>query len=558
MKIPSRTRRPIVIGLLVVLAVVAIAMARGSKRDKNATAVPVQTVERQSVAVTIEATGTVEPIDLVEVKSKASGQIVRMPVQVGSQVRRGDLLAQIDTRDVQNQYNQAAAAYQAARSKAAVANAQKKRADDLYRQQVITATEHETATLDAASARAQLVAAAADLDIARQRREDARVQAPIAGTVLEQSVAEGQVISSATSSASGGTTLLKMADLSRIRMRALVSESDIGTLRPGQPATVTVDAFPNRTFMGQVEKIEPQAVVQQSVTMFPVLVSLANDDRVLLPGMNGEVTMLVDRRDDVVAVSLDAVRTMRDIPTVAPVLGLDPDSTMARVQRQARERWTRMAAAGGDTGTSRRFGRFGGDSAARAAWRARRAAGGEGGAWAGRSGGGAGGGRRGGFGAGGGDGSGGEFAGGASGKGGSHGEFVGGASGRGGSRSAGGGFGAGAAAFGGAGGSGMGGGRASRVQVVFVKTAKGFEPRIVRLGLSNYDVAQVLDGVQEGEQVALLSVAELQAKREQDQTRFRQRMGGGVPGAPGLGGGGRGMGGGGGGGGGGTRSGGGH
>jgi HlyD family secretion protein len=106
------------------------------------------------------------------------------------------------------------------------------------------------------------------VDIANQRVEEAVVSAPVAGTIIEKPVSLGQVIASATNSASGGTILLKMADLTRVRVRALFNETDIGAVVPGQPATVTVDAFPDRPFGGTVEKIEPSAVIQSSVTMF--------------------------------------------------------------------------------------------------------------------------------------------------------------------------------------------------------------------------------------------------------------------------------------------------
>src|SRR2546428_3730077 len=104
-----------------------------------------------------------------------------------------------------------------------------------------------------------------------------------------------------------------MADLSRIRVRTMVSESDIGKVRPGQEATVLADAYPQRTFQGLVEKIEPQAVVQQSVTMFPVLVSISNEAGLLLPGMNGEVSMLVDQRSQVLAGPGDARPSVREL-----------------------------------------------------------------------------------------------------------------------------------------------------------------------------------------------------------------------------------------------------
>ena len=516
--------------IAVIVAVLAVAvLGRGMFRGKkvNASEVPVEAVERRTIAVTIEATGTVEPIDLVEVKSKASGQIVRMPVEVGSVVREGELLAQIDTRDVQNQYAQSLAALKAAQSKVDVSKAQKQRSDQLFAQQVITAPEHEAAVLDLSSAQASLVKARTDLDLAQQRRDDATVRAPIAGTVLEQTVSAGQVITSATSGVSGGTSLLKMADLSRVRMRALVSEADVGNVRPGQVATITVDAYQNQSFVGTVEKVEPQAVVQQSLTMFPVLISMRNDQRLLLPGMNGEVSMLVNRQEDVLAVPVDAVRSVREIAVVATALGMNPDTVRAQVQRQVEARALarraagdsadggggfRADAAGGSGATGgygagrmgRGDGQGGPPDSVRAAWRRMRQAGGmpsdsARAAWRRMRGGG----------------------------GGSAGGGFGGSFARGG-----GGFGGGGAI----GVSGNGGGR-GRAQVVFVKTDKGLQPRVVRLGISDFDYSQVLDGLQEGEQVAMLGVAEAMSQRTQTQAQIRQRMGSGpVPGASGGGG----------------------
>ena len=145
---------------LVLVAVVVVGfLARGMFKPKPKIAVPFEAVERRDITMTVEATGTVEPVDLVEVKSKASGQIIKMPVQVGSVVKRGDLLAQIDKVDVQNQYDQAAAALRAAQTKSTISKAQADRSDQLFAGQVITAEEHEASTLDLANARSQLVKA---------------------------------------------------------------------------------------------------------------------------------------------------------------------------------------------------------------------------------------------------------------------------------------------------------------------------------------------------------------------------------------------------------------
>ncbi len=334
------------------LVLLALATAACAKQEEQKLAIQTAKVSRQTIVLDATASGAVEPINVVEVKSKSSGQITRMPVETGSEVKPNDLLVQLDTRDVQNQFDQAEADLNAAEAKLQVSEAQKKRSDELYAKRIITAQENEAAQLDYANSQASVIRARTSLDLARQRLEDATVRAPVAGTVIEKTVSLGQVITSATSAFGGGTTLLKMADLGQVRMRALFNETDIGSVQPRQQATVTVDAYPDRPFRGVVEKIEPQAVVQQSVTMFPVLINLANSEGLLKPGMNGEASVLVDRREDVLAVPNDAVRTTREAPMLANALGLDADSVTAQVQAQ-------MAAMGG--GADRSGGRGNGD-----------------------------------------------------------------------------------------------------------------------------------------------------------------------------------------------------
>ena len=316
------------------LAIAALALLACGRKNRQVANIQTAPVTRQTIVIDAQAAGTVEPINVVEVKSKASGVITRMTVETGTAVKPGALLAQIDTRDVQNQYNQALADVRAAEARLEVSGSQKRRADEMFRARVITAQEHEASTLDYANAQAQVVRARASLDLAKQRLEDATVTAPVAGTVIEKTVSLGQVITSATGAFGGGTTLLKMADLSRVRVRALFNETDIGQVRPSQPATVVVDAYSDRRFAGMVEKIEPQAVVQQGVTMFPVLVTLDNREGLLKPGMNGEVSVLINERVNVLAVPNDAVRNTREAIATAPLLGLDPDSVQAQLRAQ--------------------------------------------------------------------------------------------------------------------------------------------------------------------------------------------------------------------------------
>ena len=316
---------------LTLLPLVGILTACGGKKEQP---LRIQTaaVERRTIIVQAEATGIIEPINVVEVKSRSSGQITEMPVETGTLVRPGALIVQLDTRDVQNQFDQSKAELEASEKSLEVAEQQKRRSDELFKGQIITAQENEQAGLTYQNALSQIVRARTNLDLAQQRLDDARVVAPVTGTIIEKPVALGQVIQSGTSTAGGGTTIVKMADLTKVRARAMVNETDIGRVQPGQEATVIVDAFPDRPFRGVVEKIEPQAVVQQNVTMFPVLVSLENREGLLLPGMNGEVSVISDRRENVVAVPNEAIRSMREAAQAANILGINPDSVQAQLR----------------------------------------------------------------------------------------------------------------------------------------------------------------------------------------------------------------------------------
>ena len=253
-------------------------------------------VARQPMVITVSATGTIEPAEVVFVKSKASGQIIRMPVQMGSQVKAGDLIAQIDPRDPQSRYNQAVAALRAAKANVDVTRAQLDRANELYDERAMTAPEHEQAVLGYANAQSGLATAQTNLEVAQIQLADVTIRAPQAGTILDREVSPGQVIASATNTVSGGTTLVTLANLQNIIDSALVTESDIGKVRSGETASVTVDAYPTKVFHGVVDKVSSQAVTIQSVTMFPVIIRLDNTSQLLKPGMNSDVSLLIEQR----------------------------------------------------------------------------------------------------------------------------------------------------------------------------------------------------------------------------------------------------------------------
>lgn len=283
-------------------------------------------VVRTNLRITAEATGLVEPILTVEVKSKASGEVLALHVDTGDRVTQGQLLAEVDPRDVRNAFEQATADLEVAESRVRIAEAQLARSQELLDAGVITQQEHEGKDLEYANARASLVRGQTNLELARLRLSDVTIRAPADGTIILRTVEVGNVIQSASGNISGGTTLFTMANLDGMQVRTLVDETDVGQLAADMEATVRVEAFPDRSFTGTIEKIEPQATVEQNVTMFPVIVTLDNRAGLLKPGMNAEVEVLVAERLGVLTVPNGAVVEPRQLAPAAQVLGLDPEA----------------------------------------------------------------------------------------------------------------------------------------------------------------------------------------------------------------------------------------
>ena len=278
-------------------------------------------VETRDIVATVEAAGVVEPKIAVEVKSKASGEILEMHAETGDRVDQDTLLVQIDKRTPRNRLAQAEAQLKAANARLKIAQSQMERSETLHGAGTLSETEYETAVLEYANAEAQVVASQVELENTLIAMDDTEIRAPITGTIIEKHVETGQVISSPTQDVGGGTLLLKMADLTSVQVRTLVDETDIGKIRPGMNASVTVAAYPNQPFRGTVLKIEPQAILEQNVTMFAVLINISNEEELLKPGMNAEVEISIVERLNVLAVPTAALRTDRDITATATMLG---------------------------------------------------------------------------------------------------------------------------------------------------------------------------------------------------------------------------------------------
>jgi HlyD family secretion protein len=448
----------------------------------------------------------------VEVKSKASGEILRLHADVGDQVTRGTLLAEIDPRDVRNNFNQVEADLEVARARLEISQAQLERSNQLLAASVITQQEHENARLDYTNAQATLVRAETNFELSQLQLNDVSIRAPMDGTIIQKNVEEGVVIQSASQNVSGGTALFLMADLAEMQVRTLVDETDVGMLRAGLSASVSVEAFSDRSFTGVIEKIEPQAVVEQNVTMFPVIVSLDNTSGLLKPGMNAEVEVFIDEARDVLLVPNNAIVQTDDVGPAAMALGLDVESLD-------------LTAFGAQSGGATTFaGGFGNGQGGGA-----QAGGGEGT----RTGGGTG------------------QRGGRAGGGGRAGAALSpemqaqmeqlraqvergeisqdsmralfqGMRGQGAGTN-----GAGAAVAAAPGAVPAAPARQTRPAAVFVLSESGApEPRLVQMGLGDWDNTEIVSGVEEGDELVIVSAAQLQAQQEAFLEQMRGRMGG--------------------------------
>lgn len=338
--------------VLVMVGAAALVGGCGSgTADESAMGLASATAARMDITSSVAATGTIEPIRVIDVKSQASGEVLDVAIELGDDVEQGDLLVRIDPRDVRNAYEQAVADLEVAQARFTVSQRQLSRTVALRDSQVVTEDEYEQALLENANAKAGLVKAETNLELAKDKLDDVTVRAPITGTVVEKAVEEGQIITSAKE-VTGGTILLRMADLTEVQVRTLVDETDIGSIKPDLAATIRVEAYPDRQFQGRVLQVEPQAVVQQNVTLFAVLTRIRNEEGLLKPGMNADVEVVVGVREGVLALPNAAVKTTDEARQLVAALGLDAALLEQRVEPSPAPEVEATRAESADSGTN--------------------------------------------------------------------------------------------------------------------------------------------------------------------------------------------------------------
>lgn len=296
------------------------------------------TVERSTMVKSVVATGKVEPIAKVEIKSKANGIIERLHVEVGDVVKTGDILAELDKENINARVREARANLEAAEAGVSGAKAQleknkveaegpdvefarraARRADDLYTQKLMPQSEldqarsaYEQALNHQRAAQSQLVVsrakvvetqaqvaqARANLERAQEELRNTTIRAPIDGMVLTRDVEIGSPVSSILNLGANATLVITLGDIGEVFVRGKVDESDVGRVRMDQPARISVETFKDRKFDGRVTLISPMGTEKDNVTTFEVRVSIDNPGNQLKANMTANAEIVLEEHPD--------------------------------------------------------------------------------------------------------------------------------------------------------------------------------------------------------------------------------------------------------------------
>ncbi|MEI6808027.1 MAG: efflux RND transporter periplasmic adaptor subunit [bacterium] len=288
------------------------------KKKTTASGFRTALVEEGSIVQIVRATGTIQPITLVQVGTQVNGPVRKLFVDYNSQVKAGDLVAQIDptvyeARLAQDQANflQSEAAVEQAQAKLSQADKELARSKELARRDMLSTAELDASVANRDTLAAQLKVALAGVEqgkaslrLSKANLDYTTIRSPIDGIVIARNVNEGQTV---VASMSAQVLFTIAADLRNIQAEASIPESEIGKISIGQPVSFTVDAY-ETTFTGSVSTIRLAAATVQNVVTYPVVIRAQNPDSKLFPGMTANISCEVARRNDILKLPNAALR----------------------------------------------------------------------------------------------------------------------------------------------------------------------------------------------------------------------------------------------------------
>ena len=293
----------IAVVVIVIVAVAAWAMSGGKKEeDIN---FKEEKVALKTLQNSVTATGTIEAVTSVTVGTQVSGIVNKLYVDYNSQVKKGQVIAELDKTNLLSELNTAKANLASAQSSLNYQAANMERYKTLYKKGLVSADEYENALLTYRQAKEQVASSKESVQRAQTNLGYATITSPIDGTVISKSVEEGQTVAASFNT----PELFTIAkDLTNMQVVANVDEADIGNVKEGNRVTFTVDAYPDDTFEGTVKQVRLEATTTNNVVTYEVVISAPNADLKLKPGLTANVTIYTQERSGVLAVANKALR----------------------------------------------------------------------------------------------------------------------------------------------------------------------------------------------------------------------------------------------------------
>lgn len=293
----------IAVVVIVIVAVAAWAMSGGKKKeDIN---FKEEKVALKTLQNSVTATGTIEAVTSVTVGTQVSGIVNKLYVDYNSQVKKGQVIAELDKTNLLSELNTAKANLASAQSSLNYQAANMERYKTLYKKGLVSADEYENALLTYRQAKEQVASSKENVQRAQTNLGYATITSPIDGTVISKSVEEGQTVAASFNT----PELFTIAkDLTNMQVVANVDEADIGNVKEGDRVTFTVDAYPDDTFEGTVKQVRLEATTTNNVVTYEVVISAPNADLKLKPGLTANITIYTQERSGVLAVANKALR----------------------------------------------------------------------------------------------------------------------------------------------------------------------------------------------------------------------------------------------------------
>lgn len=293
----------IAVVVIVIVAVAAWAMS-GGKEEEDIN-FKEEKVALKTLQNSVTATGTIEAVTSVTVGTQVSGIVNKLYVDYNSQVKKGQVIAELDKTNLLSELNTAKANLASAQSSLNYQAANMERYKTLYKKGLVSADEYENALLTYRQAKEQVASSKENVQRAQTNLGYATITSPIDGTVISKSVEEGQTVAASFNT----PELFTIAkDLTNMQVVANVDEADIGNVKEGDRVTFTVDAYPDDTFEGTVKQVRLEATTTNNVVTYEVVISAPNADLKLKPGLTANVTIYTQERSGVLAVANKALR----------------------------------------------------------------------------------------------------------------------------------------------------------------------------------------------------------------------------------------------------------